>query len=169
MTFSRRQFIHAGLAGGVLLTVSGWCNQPFAAAPRSLSDGEREMLSAVATVLLAGALPADPVLRQKLVGRTVDGIAAAVSSLSLATQKEIGELFGLLVLAPGRLLIAGLGKSWRDAAAADVAGFLEGWRGSRFGLLQSGYAALHDLTFAAWYAHPDSWERIGYPGPPEVF
>jgi hypothetical protein len=46
--------------------------------------------------------------------------------------------------------------------------FLESWRHSRFDLLKSGYAALHDIIFGAWYAHPDSWESIGYPGPPEV-
>jgi hypothetical protein len=35
-------------------------------------------------------------------------------------------------------------------------------------LLQQGYQALHDLVLAAWYARPDSWPAIGYPGPPEV-
>ena len=165
----RRQFIRAGIAGSALLAFSGWFNQPWAGAPRGLSDGERAMLTAVAAVLLDGALPKEGAARQALLARTVDGIARAVSGLSLATQKEIGELFGLLVLAPGRLLIAGLGKPWREAPATDVADFLEAWRSSRLGLLQSGYAALHDLTFGAWYAQPDSWEAIGYPGPPEVF
>ena len=169
MIVTRRQFIKTGFAGSVLLALSGSFNRPFAAVPRGLSDGEREMLAAIAAVLLDGALPNDAAARQRLVARTVDGIARAVAGLSLATQKEVGELFGLLVLAPGRLLLAGVGSPWREAAAADIAGFLGAWRNSRFGLLQSGYAALHDLTFGAWYAQPDSWEAIGYPGPPEVF
>lgn len=168
-TLSRRQFMQTGIAGSMLLAFSGWFNQPFAALPRKLSDGEREMLAAIAAVLLDGALPKAGAARQALVARTVDGIATAVFGLSLATQKEIGELFGLLVLAPGRLLLAGIGRPWREAATADVAGFLAAWRSSRFGLLQSAYAALHDLTFGAWYAQPDGWEAIGYPGPPEVF
>jgi hypothetical protein len=163
---SRRQFLQTGVAGGVLLAFSGWLN---AAGARRLSDGEREMLAAVVAVLLDGALPQEGAARRQLVERTVDGIAKAVSGLSLATQKEIGELFGLLVLAPARLLIAGVGRPWREAGTAEVAEFLDSWRTSRLGLLQSGYAALHDLTFGAWYARPDNWEAIGYPGPPEVF
>lgn len=162
---SRRQFLQTGVAGGVLLAFSGWLN---AAGARRLSDAERDMLAAVAGVLLAGALPQEGGARQQLIARTVDGIARAVSGLSLATQKEIGELFGLLVLAPTRLVIAGVGQPWPQASPAEVAGFLESWRTSRLALLQSAYAALHDLTFGAWYAQPDSWEAIGYPGPPEV-
>jgi hypothetical protein len=75
----------------------------------------------------------------------------------------------LLVVAPARLVIAGVRRPWREASPAEVAEFLESWRKSRIGLLQTGYAALHDLTFGAWYAQPDGWAAIGYPGPPEVF
>lgn len=162
---SRRQFLHAGLACSALLACSGWLN---AAGARRLSVAEREMLAAVAGVLLDGALPKAGEARQQLIERTVDGIAQAVAGLSLATQKEIGELFGLLVLAPARLFIAGVSRPWREASPAEVAGFLGAWRSSRLGLLQSAYAALHDLSFGAWYAQPESWAAIGYPGPPEI-
>lgn len=166
MSLSRRQFVKAGVAGSALLAFSGWLN---AAGPRRLSEAEREMLAAIAAVFLAGALPKDHMERRRIIARTVDGIARAVAGLSAATQKEIGELFGLLVLAPARLIVAGLVRPWREADAADIAAFLQSWRSSRLGLLQSGYAALHDLTFGAWYARDDTWEAIGYPGPPEVF
>lgn len=166
MTFSRRTFIKTGLAGGTLLACAGWLN---AAGPRVLKPDEREMLAAIASVLLAGALPVDAAARQQAVARTVDGIATAVAGLSAATQKEVGELFGLLVLAPARYLLAGVAAPWREAAPGEIADFLESWRNSRLGLLQSGYLALHDLTFGAWYARPENWASIGYPGPPEVF
>jgi hypothetical protein len=104
-----------------------------------------------------------------VVALTVDGIATAVAGLSLASQKELGELFGLLVLAPARLLLAGVGKPWREASVAEVSEFLQDWRSSRLGLLQSAYGALHDLTFGAWYARADTWEAIGYPGPPRGY
>lgn len=162
---SRRQFLQAGIAGSALLACAGWLN---AAGARTLSVAEREMLAAVAGVLLDGALPKAGEARQQLIERNVDGIAQAVAGLSLATQKEIGELFGLLVLAPARLLIAGVSPPWREASPAEVAGFLAAWRSSRLGLLQSAYAALHDLSFGAWYAQPESWTDIGYPGPPEI-
>ncbi|MBI4742551.1 MAG: hypothetical protein HY777_13605 [Betaproteobacteria bacterium] len=166
MNGKRRRFIQAGVAGSVLLAFSGWLN---AANARGLNAAERDMLTAVAAALLDGVLPTENGARRKLLARTVDGIAKAVSGLSAATQKEIGELFGLLTLLPGRLLIAGVGSSWAEAGPAEVAGFLQSWRFSRLGLLQSGYAALHDLTFGAWYARTESWETIGYPGSPEVF
>jgi hypothetical protein len=50
-----------------------------------------------------------------------------------------------------------------------VSEFLQDWRSSRLGLLQSAYGALHDLTFGAWYARADTWEAIGYPGPPRGY
>jgi hypothetical protein len=81
------------------------------------------------------------------VALTVDGIATAVAGLSLASQKELGELFGLLVLAPARLLLAGVGKPWREASVAEVSEFLQVLATSRLGLLQRAYGALHDLTF----------------------
>lgn len=168
----RRTFVQAGLAGSALLTVSGWLNAAGVRAGQpafQLSDAEREMLLAIVPVFLQGALPAEASTRQASVLRTVAGVVRAVSGLSLATRKEVGELFGLLALAPGRRWLAGVGKSWPEASGDEIAAFLAAWRGSRFDLLFSGYAALHDLVFGAWYAQAEAWEAIGYPGPPEVF
>ena len=39
---------------------------------------------------------------------------------------------------------------------------------SRFALLRSAYAALHQLVFAAWYANPRAWAATGYGGPPSL-
>ena len=98
----------------------------------------------------------------------VAGVDKAIAGLSLATQKEIEELFDLLAFAPTRLLAAGLWSPWPEATPEAIGKFLQGWRFSRFNLLKSGYAALHDLVFGAWYARPDTWAAIGYPGPPKV-
>lgn len=166
MNRGRRQFIQTGLAGGVLLSFSGWLN---AAGSRPFSDAEREMLAALVAAMLAGVLPIEGPQRSQLVAETVNGIATAVSGLSLASQNEIGELFGLLVVAPGRVLLAGVGKPWREASVADVGAFLQSWRSSRLNLLQSAYGALHDLIFGAWYGRPESWQAISYPGPPRGY
>lgn len=166
MIVKRRRFIQTGLAGGVLLSCAGWLN---AAGPRALSAGEREMLAAVVNAMLDGVLPKDNAERLRLVALTVDGVATAVSGLSAATQKELGELFGLLVMAPARLLLAGVSKPWREASVGEVSEFLESWRASRLRLLQSAYGALHDLSFGAWYGRPDSWPAIAYPGPPRGY
>ncbi|WP_300335869.1 hypothetical protein [Accumulibacter sp.] len=166
MTPGRRQFIRTGLAGGVLLSLAGWLN---AAGARRLSEAEREMLGAVVGAMLAGVLPSQGPERLRLVALTVDGVATAVSGLSVATQIELGELFGLLVIAPARLVLAGVGKPWREASVDEVGEFLQAWRSSRLKLLQTAYGALHDLSFGAWYGRPDSWQAIAYPGPPRGY
>lgn len=164
MRSSRRQFIRAGLAGSLLLSFSGWLN---AAGARALTDSERALLGAVGHAMLDGVLPSDAGQRQRLLQQTVDGIAVEVAGLSLATQRELGQLFGLLVSTPGRMALAGVSRPWREASSEEVQHFLQSWRDSRLALFQTAYAALHDLTFGAWYARSDSWEAIGYPGPPQ--
>lgn len=156
---TRRQFLQTGLAGGLLLSLAG-CTRPSANGRRSA------MLAAIVPVMLAGALGSNN--RDSAVTRTVSAVETAITGLALPAQKEIGELFDLLAFAPTRLLAAGLWTDWPQATSAEIGSFLDTWRHSRFDLLKSGYAALHDLIFGAWYASPESWPAIGYPGPPEV-
>lgn len=158
---TRRQFLQTGLAGSLLLNISA-CSRP------SQNGGRHAVLRALIPVILAGAVPPDPSKREALITRTVVGIDKAIAGLSLPTQKEISELFDLLSFAPTRMLAAGIWSPWEQAKPEEIGNFLESWRHSRFDLLKSGYAALHDLIFGAWYARPDSWAAIGYPGPPKV-
>lgn len=156
---TRRQFLQTGLAGGLLLGIAG-CTRPSA-------DGRRgTVIAAIAPVMLAGAL--DQGEARTAIARTVSAVETAIAGLALPAQKEIGELFDLLAFAPTRALAAGLWTDWPQATPGEIAAFLESWRHSRFDLLKSGYAALHDLIFGAWYAAPENWPTIGYPGPPEV-
>jgi hypothetical protein len=169
MRRERRRLLQAGLAGGALLAVAGWLGVAGRPHPSGLRAAEREMLAAIAGVLLAGALPDDPALRRQAIGRTLGDLEETVAGLSTATRREVAELFALLASAPARRLLAGVPAAWSSAAPGEVAAFLERWRHSRFTLLRSGYAALHDLLFGAWYARSEHWAAIGYPGPPEVF
>ena len=41
-------------------------------------------------------------------------------------------------------------------------------RTSRIGLRQQAYHALRDLTNAAYFADPQTWPLMGYPGPRAV-
>jgi hypothetical protein len=126
------------------------------------------VLTALIPVFLDGALPTGGTTRPELITRTVAGIDKAVAGLSLATQKEVGELFDLLKFTPTRMIVAGIWSPWPEASPEAIREFLENWRNSRFDLLKSAYAALHDLIFSAWYARPDTWTAIDYPGPPKV-
>ena len=158
---TRREFLKTGLAGVLLLNL--------AACARPLENGGRTVvLNALIPVMLTGALPADGNARPELIARTRSGVERAIAGLAPATQKEIGELFDLLAFPPTRMLAAGVWSPWPAATPETIGNFLESWRHSRFDLLKSGYAALHDLIFGAWYARPDTWAAIGYPGPPKV-
>jgi hypothetical protein len=158
---TRREFLKTGVAGALLLNLAA------CAGPRE-SDRRAVVLAALIPVFLEGALPANGGTRGELITRTIAGVEKAIAGLSLATQKEIDELFDLLSFAPTRMIVAGVWSAWPEATPEAIGKFLESWRHSRFDLLKSGYAALHDLIFGAWYARPDTWAAIDYPGPPKV-
>jgi hypothetical protein len=167
---SRRRFLKFGVAGALLLAAAGAARAQAPYRPAdgggtllALRDADRAVLAAITPAILAGT------------AATGLGIAAAIGSVDRAIaglpphlQAEVGQLLALLASWPGRRWIAGVGVPWREASVAEVASFLERWRFSRWAMLQQGYHALHDLVLAAWYARPDSWAAIGYPGPPEL-
>ncbi len=175
---TRRQFLKAGIAGGALLIAVRAAYGPFSADPLVAEDPgfdyavlrakDRSVLAGVAPVMLAGALPADGAERARAIVEVIRGVDRAVSGLPPSVQEEVAQLFALLGFPVTRRLLAGVGSPWLEASADSVRRFLERWRDSRFALLRSAYAALHELIMAAWYGNPAAWARIGYPGPPTV-
>ncbi len=162
---TRRTFIKAGLLGGIALGAGGlWYSASRERAPAGrLPASVRAMFAAIAPVILAGSLDDG----SGSVERVVDGVERAIAGLSAAAQSELDDLFGLLEFYPARILLTGIGD-WQLATRVEVESFLSGWRLHSVALMQGAYAALHDLVLGAWYAQPESWEAIGYPGPPEV-
>ena len=167
---SRRRFLRFGLAGTLVLAAAGAVRGQLAYRPahgneplQVLGIDDREVLAAIAPVVLAGTQAADA-------GddAVVGSIDRAVSGLPLHLQREVSQLLALLASWPGRRWLAGIASPWRTASRAEVEAFLERWRFSKLTLLQQGYQALHELVLAAWYARPDAWPAIGYPGPPVV-
>jgi hypothetical protein len=167
---SRRQFLKYGVAGALALGAAGIARgQPAYRAASGddpltvLGAEDRTVLAAIAPALLAGVggVP-------ERVDEVVGSVDRAVAGLPPHLQREVLRLLGVLGSWAGRRWLARVASPWPQASRADVAAFLERWRFSRWALLQQGYQALHDLVLAAWYARPDSWPAIGYPGPPEV-
>ena len=156
---TRREFLKTGLAGGLLLNIAA-CARP------GENGGRTQVLNALIPVILAGALSPQPEAAVRQINRTLSGVETAINGLSLAAQEEIGELFDLLAFPLTRMLAAGLWSPWEEATPSSLNAFLDSWRHSHFDLLKSGYAALHDLILGTWYAQPESWAAIGYPGPP---
>jgi hypothetical protein len=158
----RRTFLKTGFAGTLLLA----CVGHVAAAS---DDEEASMLTAISAALLVGMLSGQPAARTEALSSTVAGVRQAVAGLPPHLQSEIADLFSLLRFSLTRRFLAGVSAPWAEAREEDVAAFLESWRHSRFSLLQTAYGALHDLVLGAWYARPEHWAAIGYPGTPEVF
>ena len=166
---SRRTFLKTGLIGAVALAAAGGLYRAArgpAKLERFVLDGEAgSALAAIAGAMLNGALPAPSA---QVIGAEIERVKEAIAGLPLITQNEIQDLFGLLTLAPARRFLAGIPDQWRDAKPEHVAAFLQSWRTHRIGMLQSAYHALHDLIIGAWYADPENWDAIGYPGPPNL-
>ena len=169
MATNRRTFLKVGaLAALGLAAGGGWYRTTHPSGPlqRFVLDGEaKAALEAIIPAMLAGALPAADPARAAALGSATERVHQAILGLSLTTQKEVQDLFGLLALAPARRVLTGVSGPWRQASQAEVGAFLQAWRVHRLGMLQSGYHALHDLIIGAWYADPASWNAIGYPGP----
>lgn len=132
----------------------------------SLGDGDREMLAAIARVLLGDALPRERAQHNAALSAVFTGFDTAVAGLTPSIQGEVAQLLRLLQFPPTRALVAGVRVPWHEAADTDIASFLQSWRVHRLMALRSAYDALHQLIYAAWYGNAASWPVLNYPGPP---
>ena len=169
---SRRRLLKVGLFAGLGLALVGggyaWLRTGRDEDVPVYDGRARSLIAALAPALLAGALPAAEAQRKEAMGSLLETVGSAIAGLSPPQRKELGDLFALLNISAGRFIVAGVRSAWNEARVDEVEGFLRRWRGSRFELLQSAYAAVHDLVLGAWYARPESWAAIGYPGPPRL-
>jgi hypothetical protein len=170
LRISRRTLLKAGLAGGAALLLARCLYTPSSSrapsASAGLESGARSILAALIPVMLEGALPRDADASAR--AEVLAAIEQEIAGLPPATREELAQLFSLLGFAPTRCVVAGVWSAWPDATEASIASFLNRWRDSRFPLLRSAYAALHQLILAAWYANPRAWPATGYAGPPSL-
>ncbi|MGH6608947.1 MAG: hypothetical protein ACRECQ_01695, partial [Burkholderiaceae bacterium] len=126
-----------------------------------LTESGRAVFAAVSTAVLEGSLPPKPALLERHLNRLDETIAG----FPIATQNELAQLLGLLSVAAGRRWLTGLPVGWDEASVAEVEAALRRMRASDNELRQQAYNALRDLINAAFYAQPEHWSLMNYPGP----
>jgi hypothetical protein len=167
-SMQRRSLFKLGFAGAAVLVLAGgglalW--QRGLTAEGQLTAAGRAVFDALARAILDGSLPAGAVARRAAIDAQLLRVDAAISAFPPAVRGELADLLGLLASAPGRLAFAGLTTDWPDATVPQLQAMLERWRFSSLALRQQAYHALRELTNAAYYADPQAWAAMGYPGP----
>ncbi len=133
-----------------------------------LTEASRAILAAVAGAVLEGSLPTQVGRRATDMTTHLSRLDETVAAFPRHVRDELSELLGILASAPGRRLFAGLQTEWAKAETAEVQAALQSMRLSGIALRQQAYHALRDLTNAAFYAAPDAWPALHYPGPAQV-
>ena len=164
----RRTLLALGLGSAALFALAGGT---YALLKPGLEQGVRlgaegkAIFRAVAGAVLDGMLPSDPAARAAALGAQLERLDATIAGLSAATRLELSQLLVLLSSVAGRRGLAGVSAPWAEASVADVQAALQSMRGSSFDLRQQAYHALRDLTNGAYFADPQTWSSLGYPGP----
>src|SRR5512146_1719481 len=170
-TMGRRGFLVKGIVGAVVLAAGGgtWLATR-RTRPLALADGPFQVFSpeeAAVLLALANRLLPDragfPRPRDVGVPRKIDGIAAMADP---ATQRDLRRLVRLFESALSGLVLDGQPHLFTEASPERQDRRLAAWAGSRLALRRTGYRALKRLVYASYYASPETWSAIGYPGPP---
>lgn len=150
------------MAGGAALWVQAGLRNG------QLTLAGRGVFRAVGRTVLDGSLPIDGQAQQRALDGFLDRVDALIRALPPHAQDELSQLLATLASAPGRYLVAGVSTDWADASTADLAQGLQGMRISGLALKQQAYAALHDITAAAYFSDAATWPVLGYPGPLQI-
>ena len=174
---TRRNLLKTGLLGSLMLSCLGVVGAAGRLTAAEISTGtgmrfflpkEIPLLKALVPAVLQGCLEDQTEDAEKLAESILHEADSVFAALSPAVQAEVHEALFLLRIPPVRILAGGMWPDWDEAGTADVSGLLDSLRQSRLGLLRSLYLLLRSIPAVGWYAQPQAWAAIGYPGPPEI-
>jgi hypothetical protein len=117
---------------------------------------------------LEGSLPPGVAARERALDAHLVRLDAVIDGLPPATRSEIAQMLALLSVAPARRWLTGLASDWDQAGLEEVEAALRRMRADPQALRQQTYHALRDLNNAAFFAQPEHWPPLGYPGPTPV-
>jgi hypothetical protein len=166
---SRRSLLTGGLGAAALLLGGGaaWLWRP-GLAHRRLTASGRAVFLAVAQAVLEGCLPTEPQARARSLQIHARHLDETLAALPPMVRGELGLLLGLLSVAAGRRWLTGLQVDWAEADVPAVQAALDRMRASDDALRLQAYHALRDLNNAAFFAQPEHWPLLDYPGPTPV-
>lgn len=168
----RRRLLKVGLASGALLTLAGgvaWWTATEPGRERGrFQPATRSLFLGIGSAVLAGVLPETPSTREPALLAWLDRLETTVAGMPAAVQRELDEMVTILLSAPGRFALTGLRSSWKEATPTQIQVALQGLRSSTWSVRQQIFHALRDLSNAAYFAAPESWAVLGYPGPLKV-
>lgn len=169
----RRGFLKKGLFGGLVLVVGGAgaiAVRPTrkTALPKGLlgvfTPEEYAIFAAVAERVVGAGEGAPSPTSLDVAGKADAAMAMAYPSVQ-KEYKQLLHLFdnGLMGVMTGSGL-APFTASPRKAQDAR----LRAWSTSRVALFRTGFQAMKRLAAACYYASPETWKDVSYPGPPTV-
>ena len=173
----RRTVLKLGLTGGVLLWAGGltWVGlrtTKLGPEPRrglqALSRSEFAVIAALADCMLGRQALPDPAWPTAWELQCPEKVDAVVAQLHPEARAEFKQLIGLFENGLSGLLTTLRPAPFSQLPLAPQQRRLNAWRTSPFALMRSGYLALTRLIHATYYASPEVYAAIGYPGPPEV-
>jgi ribosomal protein L29 len=165
---NRRRLLQLGVGTGLALAMAAstiaWVRSP-AGSDRTLDAPARAVFAALADVMLDGSLPTDAEARRSAIDRHLQRVEQTVAGLPPHVRAELARLLTLLDSRVGRWVLMGMGTGWTAMQPDELAAALENMRRSSLRLRQQVYQALRELTMASYFTEPDTWRRLGYPGP----
>jgi D-cysteine desulfhydrase len=166
---TRRGFLRAGIAGGVLLggaalvgrSLSGYhLDAATAKRLRALSPKEYLVMQAVARRVVAADGDDAPSPDSVDVAGAVD---AYVAKLPSPVQRDVRAL--LQLVEHGSSLFRGGATRFSHMGAAEQDATLADWQRSSLTVRRRGFQALRTLAFLGYWRDDRTWPLIGYSGP----
>lgn len=165
---NRRKFLFTGAAALTVAVLGGGAVialRPVRDAHGRFEPDIRLMWNRLGGVLLEGAWPADAAAASRARQAWVARVEDVVATLPGHARTELDRLLALLRWSLPRRWILDLPDDWSSASDETVRAALSRTNRATQALRLQAFAALRDLSLAAYYADETSWVAIGYPGP----
>jgi len=170
MALSRRTAIRYGLGGAIALAAGGVGLSLQRTEVRSPARPLRVLDERTFSILAAVAdriAPARGDFRSASDLQVAEKIDDLLATVDPAVVVEVTQVLKLLENGLAGLVFDGRPRAFTALDAPDQDRALAAWKGSRWSVRRTAYKALHGLCAAAYYASPEVYPTVGYPGPPD--